>query len=185
MTHLEQVRGLTERYVRVRLAASVLKREITHYRERNRAPVLRAAGEIFQRLTLNAYAGLDVDFGDHDEPVLVCVRADDKRLTVAALSTGTRDQLYLALRLASIAHLAAHKEPMPLILDDILVHFDDERARAALVALADFAATTQVLFFTHHQRLLDLATESLPSSRVRVHRLPTLQLAAAAAAWPA
>jgi len=181
MTHLEQVRGLTERYVRVRLAASVLKREITRYRERHRAPVLRAAGDIFQRLTLRAYAGLDVDYGDHDEPVLVCVRADDKRLTVGALSTGTRDQLYLALRLASIQHLAAHKEPMPLILDDILVHFDDERARAALVALSDFAATTQVLFFTHHQRLLELAADSLPSSRVRVHRLPTLQLAAAAA----
>ncbi|MEY4577555.1 MAG: hypothetical protein RL701_2258 [Pseudomonadota bacterium] len=171
MSHLDQVRVLTERYVRVRLAASVLKREIERYRERNRAPVLRVAAELFQRLTLGAYAGLDADYGEHDEPVLVCVRADQKRLTVGALSTGTRDQLYLALRLASIAHLAEQKEPMPLILDDILVHFDDERARAALITLADFAQTTQVLFFTHHQRLCELAQSALAPERVRIQRL--------------
>jgi uncharacterized protein YhaN len=131
------------------------------------------AADLFRQLTVHAYTGLDVDYGEHDEPVLVCLRADGTRLGVTALSTGTRDQLYLALRLASIQHLAAHKEPMPLILDDILVHFDDERARAALLTLANFAATTQVLFFTHHRRLCELARDALPAERVRIHDLPT------------
>jgi uncharacterized protein YhaN len=63
---------------------------------------------------------------------------------------------------------------MPLVLDDILIHFDDERATAALSVLADFAATTQVLLFTHHRRLCELA-EALPEGTVRVHRLPGLR----------
>jgi len=171
LIHLDQARTLTERYVRVRFAASVLRREIARYREKHRAPVLRAAAELFAALTLGAYTGLDVDYGEHDEPVLVCVRKDGVNVGIAGLSTGTRDQLYLALRLASIRHLAEHSEPLPLILDDILVHFDDERARAALIALADFAQTTQVLFFTHHQRLCELAQAALHPERFQLHHL--------------
>lgn len=170
-SQLENVRALAERYVRLRLAASALKREIARYRDRHRAPVLRAAGELFARLTLHAYERLDVDYGADDEPVLTCVRADGARLSIPALSTGTRDQLYLALRLASIEHMGSQQELMPLILDDVLVHFDDDRARAALAVLGSFAATTQVLFFTHHQRLCGLAQEALPAGRVRLHTL--------------
>jgi uncharacterized protein YhaN len=168
---LETVRSLSERYVRTRLAASVLKREVERYRERNRAPVLRAAGELFAQLTLSAFTGLDVDYAANDEPVLSCVRSNGARIGVDGLSTGTRDQLYLALRLASIQHLATKQELMPFVLDDILVHFDDDRARAALSVLGTFARTTQVLFFTHHRRLCELAAEALPVGRVRVHHL--------------
>ena len=173
---LEEVRALCQRYVRARLATSVLKREIAQYRERHRAPLLRIATDLFAQLTLGAYRRLDVDIDERDQPVLVCVRQDDAHLSVAALSTGTRDQLYLALRLASIQHLSTERELMPLILDDVLVHFDDERARAALVALAEFCSVTQVLFFTHHERLCELARTALPQERVRIHRLPALRV---------
>ena len=47
-----------------------------------------------------------------------------------AMSDGTADQLYLALRLASFEHYVSHNEPLPLVLDDILIQFDNERARA-------------------------------------------------------
>jgi uncharacterized protein YhaN len=171
---LDSVRALAEQYVRTRLAASVLKREVDRYRERNKGAILNAAGALFARLTLSAFSGLDVDYTLSDEPVLTCVRGDGGRVGVEALSTGTRDQLYLALRLASIQHLASRQELMPLVLDDILIHFDDERAKAALSVLADFAATTQVLLFTHHRRLCELA-EALPEGTVRVHRLPGLR----------
>lgn len=171
---LEEVRELSESYVRLRLAASLLRREIAHYRERHRGPVLEQAALWFSRLTLGAFEGLDVDYDERDQPVLLCVRADEQRsrLTVPGLSTGTRDQLFLALRLASIEHLGTQRELMPLVLDDILVHFDDARARAALVALADFAQTTQVIFFTHHEHLCELAKEALPSQRLLIQRLP-------------
>jgi uncharacterized protein YhaN len=94
-----------------------------------------------------------------------------REVDVEGLSDGTRDQLYLALRLASLEHHARRGEPMPLVLDDILIHFDDDRARAALGALGEMAGCTQILFFTHHARLLELAREAVPAGTLREHRL--------------
>ncbi|MBP8271418.1 MAG: hypothetical protein KAX42_06040, partial [Sphaerotilus sp.] len=80
------------------------------------------------------------------------------------LSEGTRDQLYLALRLAA---LQLHRErgiDLPLVLDDVLMTSDDDRAVRMLQMLADFAQGGQVLVFTHHRHLLELARLSLPAS---------------------
>ena len=168
---LENARLLAQRYVRVKLAFGVLAREVERYRERHTGPILRGASALFSQLTQGAWRGLEADFGDSDEPVLICVRSNGDRVGVRGLSAGTRDQLYLALRLASIEQLSAARELMPLVMDDLLVHFDDDRAKAALQALGEFASVTQVLLFTHHQRLCELAREALPESKLRVHRL--------------
>ena len=48
-------------------------------------------------------------------------------------------------------------EPLPFIVDDILINFDDERSEATLKVLADLSAKTRVILFTHHARLRDLA----------------------------
>jgi len=169
--HLAEVRAVTERYLRVRLAERILDQQIRRFREANQAPILRDAGALFARLTLDAYGGLVVDYDAGDEPTLRCVRPDTSEVPVDSLSDGTRDQLYLALRLSALRRQAQHATPMPLVLDDILVHFDDDRARAALGVLGEFASVTQVLFFTHHERLLQLAREAVEPSRLAEHRL--------------
>jgi uncharacterized protein YhaN len=84
---------------------------------------------------------------------------------VEGMSDGTRDQLYLALRLATLEQYLANHEPLPFIVDDILIQFDDQRAEAALQVLAELSAKTQVLFFTHHWRLVELA-KKLPGHDV-------------------
>lgn len=176
------VRDLGERYARLTLAAAVLRQEVARYRERHQGPVLRVASELFSRLTLAEFRGLAVDYDRADEPVLVCVREtgrDGESVPIAGLSSGTRDQLYLALRLASLCELATQQELLPLVLDDILVHFDDERARAAFAVLGEVAKLTQVLFFTHHARLRELAAESLPAERLSLHELPARRAARA------
>ena len=53
------------------------------------------------------------------------------------MSDGTLDQLYLALRLASIEQHLASQEPMPLVLDDIFIHFDDGRRGGGRAASGD------------------------------------------------
>jgi uncharacterized protein YhaN len=73
------------------------------------------------------------------------------------MSSGTRDQLFLALRLATLEGYLDRSEPMPFVVDDILVNFDDERARAALELLAKLSERTQVLLFTHHGRVREQA----------------------------
>lgn len=87
------------------------------------------------------------------------------------MSTGTRDQLFLALRLAAIVHYIEGSEALPIIADDLLTDFDDARAAQALVLLSELSAKVQVIFFTHHKHLLSLAEASLDASTYAVHRL--------------
>ena len=69
------------------------------------------------------------------------------------MSDGTVDQLYLALRLASVDEYLGRAHSLPFIADDLLINFDDARAAAGFKVLAELGQKTQVLFFTHHQHL--------------------------------
>jgi len=91
--------------------------------------------------------------------------------SVPQLSDGTRDQLYFALRLAAIEEALGRNGPMPVVLDGVLVNFDDNRARAALRCIAALAESSQVLFFTHHSHVLSLAEEVLAPEQLTVHEL--------------
>ncbi|MCA9178294.1 MAG: AAA family ATPase [Planctomycetales bacterium] len=157
---------------RLRLAAAVLHAAIEEYREKNQGPVLSRASEIFSRITLDGFSGLQADFDERGEPVLTGVRkSSGEKITVAGMSDGTCDQLYLALRLASLENWLSRHEPLPLIVDDVLLNFDDNRAIAGLKVLAELSRHTQVVFFTHHQHLVDMARDNLSSEDVFVTTL--------------
>jgi len=168
---LARMSGDVERYVRLRLAARVLRQEVERYRKQHQGPVLSRASEIFQAITLGGFQGLDTDFDGRDELVLVGLRKSGDRVGVGGLSDGTRDQLYLALRLASIEDWLRRNEPIPLILDDLLVNSDDERAAATFGILNTLSQQTQVLFFTHHQHVVELARQALGAGAMKVHEL--------------
>ena len=157
---LAKARPAIAQYLRLRIAAEVLQRAMDSYREKHQGPVLTRASELFSRLTLGEHDGLTTAFGNDDRPVMVAIRKNKEQVEVAGLSDGTRDQLYLALRLAAIEDHVARVAPCPVILDDILIHSDDLRASAALQVLAEIAQRTQVLFFTHHSRLADLGSKA-------------------------
>lgn len=167
---LAALRALARRYARLRLSAAILRREIDRYRDRHQGPILARARELFPRLTLGSFDALRVVFEDADRPVLVCVRPDGTEVDVEGLSNGTRDQLYLSLRLATIEHHAEHGDPMPLVLDDVLSDFDERRTHAALEVLAEVARTTQVILFTHHAWVVEAARHAA-GGRVVTHDL--------------
>ena len=78
--------------------------------------------------------------------------------TTEELSRGTAEQLYLALRFGLIEEFASHAEPLPVVMDDILVNFDSGRAERAAMAIRELAGRHQVIYFTCHPwtaRLLD------------------------------
>ncbi len=87
------------------------------------------------------------------------------------MSQGTRDQLFLSLRLAAIEQHIDGRGPMPVIVDDLLVQFDDDRAVATLTVLNELSAKTQVLFFTHHRHLVKLSRASTLASAIAIHDL--------------
>jgi uncharacterized protein YhaN len=83
---------------------------------------------------------------------------------IDGMSEGTRDQLYLSLRLAYLEEYATRTEPMPFIGDDLLANFDDERTQKGIAALAAVGKHIQPILFTHHRRVVDLAQRELGST---------------------
>ncbi len=145
-----------EQYLRLQIAALILEQRIEDYRKKNQAPVLARAGELFTKLTLGSYANLRDELDENGKPILLGVRPNDVEVSVTGMSDGTRDQLYLSLRLATLEQHLSKGEPMPFVVDDILIGFDDNRTRICLEILAELAVRTQVLLFTHHRRVLEL-----------------------------
>ena len=159
------------RFVRLRLATQLLQAQIERFRKENQGPLLERSGRLFQSFTRGAFSGLDAEFSAEDVPVLVGSRPDGTTVAVEGMSEGTRDQLYLALRLASLERYLEDHEPMPLILDDLLITFDNERTKAILPQLAIMAGRTQVFLFTHHEHLVDLCRQTLGEDQFKLHRL--------------
>ncbi len=158
----------------LRVCSHVLNAGMERFREKNQGPVLKAAGDTFQKMTLGGFERLRVDWDENGKAVMVGVRGGTSEdLHVHQMSDGTCDQLYLSLRLACLENWLSHHEPIPFIVDDILVHFDDKRSAATLQRLAELSTRTQVIFFTHHEHLLDLARESLPADQLHIHHLRT------------
>jgi uncharacterized protein YhaN len=159
------------RFVRLRLAVHLLQTQIERFRKENQGPLLEKSGQVFRRITRGAFAGLGAQFNADDVPVLVGLRPDQSSVPISGMSDGSRDQLYLALRLAALdRYLEAH-EPMPLILDDLLITFDDDRAIAILPDLAALARRTQIFLFTHHDHLVELCRRTLGENEFHLHRL--------------
>jgi uncharacterized protein YhaN len=167
---LAETRRLAEEWARLSLGAKLLEDEIERYRQDNQGPILARASQLYARLTLGAFRELRADFRGDDD-FLRCLRDNGEEVEVAGLSEGTRDQLYLALRLATLERFAARSEPMPLVLDDVCINFDDARAQAALEVLFEVSERFQVLFFTHNPHLVELARAAAPAGRLAVHRL--------------
>lgn len=159
------------RFMRLRLAAHFLRAQIERFREEHQGPLLERSGEVFKRMTLGAFDGLGAEFNSEDVPILVGRRADGSVVPVEGMSDGSRDQLFLALRIAALDHHLERHEPMPLILDDLLITFDDARAGAILIQLADLSRRTQIFLFTHHRHLVELCRSALSQDQFHLHAL--------------
>ena len=161
---LAEIREAAERYVRVKTSAMLLQWAIDRYRQEKQAPLLKRAGELFKIITGDSFSSLQVAFDDQDNAHLTGLRPGGSIVPVSGMSTGTADQLYLALRIASIEDYLERAEALPFIADDLFINFDAERAAAGFTLLGELSQTTQVLFFTHHQHLVDIARKSLGAS---------------------
>lgn len=138
-------------------------------------PVVQLASDYFRRLTCERYEGIHVD-ADDGGTLRIRARpaggAAADSIEVGDMSEGTRDQLFLALRLATLVQaLDTGVETMPLIVDDILMTFDDPRSRATLQLLGELSERMQIVFLTHHDHLVDLANDAVDPARLHVVQL--------------
>ncbi|MBP2707392.1 AAA family ATPase [Microbispora sp. RL4-1S] len=159
-----------EEYLRLEVARRAILTCMEDYRNADQAPVLARAAEVFRVLTCDRYTGLELS--DEERPSILAKAHDGALLAGAELSEGTRDQLYLALRLATLERHADAGNALPFAVDDIFITFDEERTAAGLRVLNDLAGRFQVIVFTHHQHVVATAVKELPPDRVHVHLLP-------------
>jgi uncharacterized protein YhaN len=152
-----------DRYVLVHLAERVLDRVTDRYARENQPAILQYTSELLARITAGRHLRVVVQ---PETRSLAVVDSHGQLRLPADLSSGTREQLFLALRLAYILDYCDRSEPLPVILDDVLVNFDDDRAAASLAALRDAARATQVILLTCHRRVPDLARSVAPDTRI-------------------
>ena len=145
----DQRAGLETEYSAIRLAMETLDQANTTLQNRFSPELGRRAAEIFAQLTGSRYSGvvLDRSFRLSAEPA-----GDPVFRDAALLSAGTLDQLYLAVRLAICDLVLPPEKEVPIVLDDALANFDDDRCAAALEFLKAAAGNRQILLFTCHSR---------------------------------
>jgi hypothetical protein len=163
-----ELRDVAERWILRAAAARLASLAIERHRGMVQDPLVERAGALFALSTAGAFAGLKVAYGDDDNPVLMAARAVGDPVKIAGLSEGTRDQLFLALRLALLER--RNGEALPFIGDDLLTSFDETRTAASLKLLAVAGNARQIIIFTHHRHVAELA-EAVEGHIVDVVRL--------------
>ncbi len=160
-----------ELYVRLVLARYIATEAIRRYSDKHQDPLLSRASNYLNQLTDGRYKRTAVVEDSKSRPRLSTIDLNGEERSISELSDGTRDQLYFALRLAAIQETVDSGFVLPVVLDDVLVNFDDNRTRSALKSLTNLARSTQVLLLTHHEHMLSLASDALASGEFSVVRL--------------
>jgi uncharacterized protein YhaN len=150
-----------ERWAPLVLAQGLLQRAISRFEHQHQPALLGDVQRLLDHMTQGRYVAVQRQMDD--EGTLVVQQRDGQLKQPWQLSTGTREQLYLAIRLAYVQHYCREAEPLPLVMDDVLVNFDDERAQRTLEVLLEIAESRQIIFLTCHQALVELVARRLPT----------------------
>ena len=150
VTHLQAVLAETTRLLRA-------AEERVH---RDLAPILAAAiTRWLPRVSGGAY--LDASVDPADLSVRVKEASSGRWRSALLLSEGTREQIYLLLRVAMAQQLATTGETAPLLLDEVTVQADAERKRQLLGVLHELSSERQIILFTHDDDVIDWAVRTL------------------------
>lgn len=144
------------------IAQSSLTEAIAVWEKKSQPEVYRIASELFALMTDNAWRSVRINPDNQIEVTDALMTTRPPEL----LSLGTRQQLYLALRIALLVTAENVGASLPILADDILVNFDDERRRGAARALAYLAEHRQVILFTCHTDVVTLLQEADPAATI-------------------
>ncbi|MDP2232392.1 MAG: hypothetical protein Q8K89_02060, partial [Actinomycetota bacterium] len=148
-----------ERYAVVAVAEALMARTQSFTEQARQPQVVRRASELFESITEGRYVSVSVP---SDGGEFIVFDPDSRPRPSSELSTGTAQQLYLALRIALIETLDEVGPGLPVLMDDVLVNFDPERKRGAAQAIRHLAAHRQVVLFTCHPETALLMQEVAP-----------------------
>ncbi|QJD81891.1 AAA family ATPase [Cohnella herbarum] len=153
---------LTERYAVLAIGERLIVQTKAVFEEEKQPEVLQRASRYFRRMTNDAYVRI---VAPGDSKTLFAETPDRRSLDSAFLSRGTQEQLYLAMRFA-LCDAASPEHPLPLLLDDLFVHFDEQRLTQALPVLSELANSRQIVLFTCHRYMARTIASGIPSVRI-------------------
>ena len=156
-----QLAAEVDRYLPVVYARFLLNTAVDRFEKENQPEMITTVSRLLNEMTAGKYIEFD-RMGGGKQNIMIR-RYDGVERTPEQLSTGTREQLYLAIRIAYVLHYCGKNEPLPIVIDDVLVNFDGQRARQTLKTLAGLSASAQVLFFTCHTHIVEMACEIVPA----------------------
>lgn len=143
----DRLQADASRWAVLRIASHLLETTRETFQRERQPSLIQSAGKYFEKLTLGRYTRVEAVVGEQD---LVVYEAEGARKNVEGLSRGTAEQLYLSMRFALIEEYSRNAESMPVIMDDVLVNFDPDRAQAAANVIAELSSRFQVLVLTCH-----------------------------------
>ena len=157
---LAELSEQVDQWAPLTLAASLMDQALQRFERKHQPELLNDVAELFRRMTGGVYVDVKRQLGKSKS--LVVLDGDSREKTPAQLSTGAREQLYLAIRLAYVRMYCQRSEPLPLVMDDVLVNFDEARAKRTIDVLVELSDEVQVLMMTCHRRTAKLIHESCP-----------------------
>ncbi|MBM7571442.1 ATP-binding protein [Aquibacillus albus] len=155
--HLEidQLKQHAKQWAIYQVAKEKLMETKAVYQNNYLPAVMQQATEYFHRLTNGAYVDVYVPMDDH---TLQVEHYSGLRYDVQELSQGTRDQLYVALRIA-LSEVSGKDNNLPFVIDDAFVHFDRQREQTMMDILYELSHRQQVIFFTYQDSLKEFSQE--------------------------
>ena len=137
---------------------TLLNKAMTIYEKERQPFVLKHAGRYLDKITEGRYIRV---IKKAEGNKLVVETPEGLQKSVNALSRGTAEQLYLSMRLAFIKEYANRVGTLPIIVDDILVNFDPQRAKTTIRLLNEISKENQIIMFTCHPNTLDLCKKEI------------------------
>lgn len=150
---VQQLGDCAREWARLTFARELLERTRQQFEAERQPRVVQHAREFFSHITGQRYNRLYVPMGER------AVTVEDPtgaRKQPRQLSRGTREQLYLALRFGLVKEFGEHAERLPVVVDEVLVNFDPQRAQLAAECFAQLSESNQVLVFTCHPAMVEL-----------------------------
>ena len=156
-TKLEQLQEYAREWSKIALAETLLEKTRRKFELERQPSVVRHAQEFLSNITGQRYNRLSAPVG---EQTITVIDDSGAGRSPEQLSRGTREQLYLTLRFGLIREFGEHAERLPVVVDEVLVNFDPQRAQAAAESFAILSDTNQVLVFTCHPATADMFVHS-------------------------
>ena len=146
-------------WLTLRFAQELLHQARAWYEETHQPEIIGRAQKLFLDWTQGEFKALELENGMLNE----VQRSDDgSRVPLIGLSRGTKEALYLSLRLAFIEYLAKDSEPLPIVMDETLVDFDANKTERIARSLEAFSKHHQIIYLTCHPNSNIIADRKIP-----------------------